>query len=106
MIARDFEKNLVKTAQGILLPVRVTPGCKEFAVSGFDEWTGSLKVRLREKPEKGKANKELLENFEKIFNTHVEIIAGEKQREKKLLVFAPAEKVIEHLSRLLGNNKT
>ena len=92
MIVKNFEKNLVKTAQGILLPVRVAPGCKEFAVSGFDEWTGSLKVRLLEKPEKGKANKELLENFEKIFNTHVEIAAGEKQREKKTACFCTSRK--------------
>ena len=88
---------MVETAQGTKVQVQVIPQGKKFALVGFDEWTGSLKIRLHEKPEKGKANQELKENLQKIFNAKVEIIAGEKQRQKMLLVHAGKKSVMKSL---------
>lgn len=90
--------------QAFLLPVHAVPGSKHFAVEGFDEWTGSLKVRLQAKPEHGKANKQLLHNLSKILDAEIKIVAGERQREKRLLVLAPKEQVIERLSMLLADS--
>ena len=89
---------MVGTEQCTKVQVQVIPQGKEFALIGFDEWTGNLKIRLHEKPEKGKANKELIENLQKIFNTKVEIIVGEKQRQKTLLIHANKQSVIKNLS--------
>ena len=99
MIVINFEKSLVETRQGTIVPVQVIPHGKEFAITGLDEWTGSLKIRLQKKPEKGKANKELIEELQKFFNTKVEIIAGQKSRQKKLLVHAEKELVLKILSK-------
>lgn len=101
MIAvKGLEKNLAETRQGTLLPVQVVPQGKKFAVIGFDEWLGALKIRLRAKAEKGKANQELVEELRKIFSAEVEIIAGEKSQRKKLLVKARKESVLKSLSGL------
>jgi len=101
MIAiKGLEKNLAETRQGVLLPVQVVPQGKQFAVIGFDEWLGALKIRLRAKAEKGKANQELVEELRKIFKTEIEIAAGKKSQRKKLLVHAPKAHVLKSLSGL------
>ena len=97
-MVEKIEKELVETKQGILVPVLVIPKGKEFAVVGFDEWGKTLKIRVKEAPKKGKANQELVEKLEKFFKAKVEIVSGEKQRKKKLLVHAEKEKVLESLS--------
>ena len=101
MIAiKGLEENLAETRQGVLLPVQVVPQGKKFAVIGFDEWLGALKIRLLAKAEKGKANQELVEELRKIFKAEIEIAAGEKSQRKKLLVHAPKAQVLKSLSGL------
>ena len=87
-----------ETRKGTLLPVTVVPKGKEFAIIGFDEWNGSLKIRLQEKPEKGKANQELVKELRNFFGAKVEIVKGKKQRQKMLLVHAGKKSCEESLS--------
>jgi len=96
-MAVSFDKNLVETRQGILIPVHVIPGSKKFAVLGIKEWTG-LNVRLESKPENGKANQELVKRMRQLFNAEVELAQGKESRQKKLLVKAGKEKVLQCLS--------
>jgi hypothetical protein len=95
-----FEKSLRETLQGTLVQVQVVPKGKEFALIGFDEWTGSLKVRLSKPKEKGKANRELLQKMRGFFGAEVEIAKGEKSQQKTLLVHAEKPRVEESLSAL------
>ena len=96
------EKNLKikETSQSTLLHVQVVPKGKKFAVIGFDEWNGSLKIRLKEKPEKGKANKELIKELRNFFGAKVEIVKGKKQRQKMLLIHAGKKSCEKSLSVL------
>lgn len=105
MIENNFEKILVETRQGTTLQLLVSTQGKEFALIGFDGWANALKARLSSKAEKGKANKELIREFEKIFSAKVEILSGEKSRQKKLLVKARKQQVAECLSKELGSQK-
>jgi uncharacterized protein (TIGR00251 family) len=98
MVEKDFGEKLQKKGKCTLLSVHTKPGSKEFAVGGFDKWTGSLEVRLREKPEKGKANYRLKKELEKIFQARVKIVSGQRSRQKTLLVFAPKAQVEKCLS--------
>jgi len=98
MVEKGFEEKLQKKGNCTLLKVHAKPGSKEFAVGGFDEWTSALEVRLCEKPEKGKANNQLKKELEKIFQTRVKIVSGQKSRQKTLLVFAPKAQVKKCLS--------
>jgi len=99
MVVKDFEKILVETKQGTLLKVHAKPDSKNFAL-GLDEWKGSLEVKLRAKPEKGKANKELLKKLRKIFDADIEIIKGKKSSKKTLLIDAEKKRVLKSLSSL------
>ena len=89
-----------ETKQGILMPVLVVPQGKEFAIIGFDEWSNSLKIRLSEKPEKGKANQELVKELRNFFSAEIEIVKGKKQRQKMLLIHADKKSVEKNLSSL------
>ncbi|MBN2067262.1 MAG: YggU family protein [Candidatus Diapherotrites archaeon] len=99
MVVKGFEKNLIETGQGTIVPLHVLPGSSKAAVLGMDEWRKALKVRLQAKAEKGKANKELLEKLEAFFGAEVEIASGEKSQQKKLLVHAPKKRVVECLQQ-------
>jgi len=100
MVVKDFKK-AVEENHGTLMPVHAIPQGKKFAVIGFDEWTKALKVRLKAKAEKGKANQELVKELRKIFNAEVEILSGKTQRKKTLLIHASKSRVKKRLSSLL-----
>jgi uncharacterized protein (TIGR00251 family) len=72
---------------GVILPVRAQPGAGRNAVLG--EHQGKLKVAVTQAPEKGKANKAVIEVLAKalgIKRSQVELIAGETSQQKKFLI--------------------
>ena len=71
---------------GIEIEIHATPNSKEFAITGFDPWTGSLRIKVTSKPQKGLATKEILTKLHEIFNAKVQIISGEKSRKKRILL--------------------
>lgn len=93
----DFEKNLTETGHGTMVQVQARAGCKQFAASLEN---GILKVRLQEKPEKGKANKELEKRLKRLFGAEARIIKGKKSGKKTLLVKAKKGLVAERLKSL------
>jgi uncharacterized protein (TIGR00251 family) len=74
---------LQETAQGVVLDVHVKPKAKVFQLKiDGDE----VVVLCREAPVKGKVNKELLKQFSRLFNRHVELVSGFTSRQKKFLI--------------------
>ncbi len=66
--------------------VRVIPRAKN---EGIVEENGTLVIRVRDPPEKGKANKRVIELVARYFNvpkSKVEIVKGHTSREKVLKV--------------------
>lgn len=72
--------------EGAFIKVRVSTGAERFAVEGFDEWTGELRVRLKSQPVKGRANKELLAELSRLFDAKVELVSGAASSRKKIIV--------------------
>ena len=70
----------------IELDLEVVPNSRQFGVLGFNPWTNSLRVKVRAKAMKGKANKELADELGKALNAEVKIISGGKSRKKRILV--------------------
>ena len=71
----------------MILGIKVSPGCKKSEVGEFQE--DMLKVFVKAKPEKGKANKELvsvLADFFGIKKSAIEMVSGFKSRIKKVSV--------------------
>ncbi len=76
-----------KTADGIVIPVKVQPGARKNCVVG--EWGGRLKLQVAAPPDKGKANEAVVKLLAKslgIQRSSVSIVSGETSRDKKVLV--------------------
>jgi len=75
-----------ESKEGVILQIYVQPKAKKNEVEGIDEWRKRLKVKVKAPPIEGKANKEVVKFFSKLFGAEVLIIRGETGREKDLLV--------------------
>jgi len=74
---------LQETAQGVVMDVHVKPNSKQFRIElDGDE----ILVLCREAPVKGKVNKELLNQFSRLFGRRAELVSGFTSRQKRLLI--------------------
>lgn len=92
-----------------MLRVRLSPNSSCCAVKGvFSLPDGDyLKISVVNVPEKGKANKELIDFLAKklkLAKSDFEIIGGELDRYKKILINKCNEDVLEVLNELSKNN--
>jgi len=74
---------------GVLIEVHVIPSAKEVRIVGYNPWRDCVEVRLTEKPQKGRANKQLIEVFEKLFDVerkNIKIIKGLKTDSKVIKI--------------------
>jgi uncharacterized protein (TIGR00251 family) len=72
---------------GVILPIRAQPGAGRNALLG--EHHGTLKVAVTQAPEKGKANKAVIEVLAKslcIKRSQIELLSGETSQQKKFLI--------------------
>ena len=79
--------NLQSHAGGTILPVRAQPGARRNEIRG--EQDGMLKVCVTQSPEKGKANKALVDFLCKslgLRKSQIELIAGDTSHAKRFLV--------------------
>ena len=73
--------------EGTILPVRAQPGSRRNELRG--EQDGMLKVCVTQSPEKGRANKALVELLSKslgLKKSQIELIAGETSHQKRFMV--------------------
>jgi uncharacterized protein len=74
-------------ADGTILPVRAHPGGRRNEIRG--EQDGMLKVSVTQAPEKGKANKAVIELLAKklgLKKSQIELLSGETSHQKRFLV--------------------
>lgn len=74
-------------AEGIVLAVAAQPGAKKNEVAGII--AGALRVRVTQAPEKGKANKVIVEQLARFLDvrkSQIELLTGETSRKKRFLV--------------------
>jgi hypothetical protein len=90
-------------AEGTILPVRASPGARRNEVRGAHD--GMLKVSVTQAPEKGKANKALIEVLAKalaVKKSQIALVSGETASEKKFLVRGvPPEDLAQRLEPFL-----
>jgi len=94
---------LVQTENGVELPIRVIPGASRNEIGGSRE--GALLVRITAAPEKGKANRAIVELLATAFDLRkkdLDLIRGERHRNKCFLLRGATLSGIEHkiLSRI------
>jgi uncharacterized protein (TIGR00251 family) len=74
---------VTETKEGCVLEVTVKPRSRNFKVTVEGE---GITVFCTEEPVKGKANKEIVKEFSKMFQRQVELVSGFASREKRFLV--------------------
>jgi uncharacterized protein (TIGR00251 family) len=78
---------ITENAQGCILRVRAQPGARKNAVVG--EHAGALKIAVTAPPQDGRANEaiaELLRQSLQLKRSQVELLRGERSREKWFLI--------------------
>lgn len=88
---------------GLIIDFEVTPGSKTICVpSGYNPWRKRIEAKLTEKPQKGKANLQLIQKLSEIFelpSSCISIASGAKKSHKSVLIEGidrkKAEKLLE-----------
>jgi uncharacterized protein (TIGR00251 family) len=78
---------LQQHSEGVILPVRAQPGARKNAVVG--DQNGALKLAVSAPADQGKANKALLEllcDSLGLKRSQVELLTGDKSRDKRFLI--------------------
>jgi uncharacterized protein (TIGR00251 family) len=78
---------LQEDKDGVILPVRIQPRASKDEIVG--EYNGALKIKLTSPPVEGEANRHCIEFLAKrlkIGKTQIEIIKGERSRDKMIKI--------------------
>jgi uncharacterized protein len=88
--------NLKKIEDGVLVEVFVKPNANHFKVTFNDD---EILVFCTEAPVKGKVNKELVQEFSKLFHARVALVSGVTSKRKRLVIKGVAKNEVEQLLR-------
>ncbi|MGB9979505.1 DUF167 family protein [Methanobacterium sp.] len=77
-------KAITETNDGILVDIEVSPKSKKFEIIGYNKWREKIEIRIKSVPQKGKANKEIINEFSDLTGSQVEIVSGLKSHHKTL----------------------
>jgi len=78
---------LREAGDDLLVDIEVSPASGRFEVRSYNEWRKRIEIKVRAPPEKGKANREIIEEFSAAFNTNADIVSGHKSRHKTLKIY-------------------
>ena len=83
---------ITQIKDGVLLNVEVSTKSDKFTISGYNEWRKAFEIRIKAVPQKGRANKEIINEFSKLTGKKVEISSGLKSHHKVLKIYDTEEK--------------
>lgn len=86
---------------GVEMDVVVSAGAGISAVQGIDPWRKRLVVRVSSPPQGGKANKELCRILSTFFGAEVDIVRGNTNRLKTIVVRSDRASVTSRLERTI-----
>lgn len=95
--------NAISSADNnVFVDIEVSPNSNKFQILGFNEWRNRFEIRIKQIPQKGKANKEIVKELSKIFNCNVGISKGEKSSQKTIVCYGVSiEYILDKLGEIL-----
>lgn len=95
--------NAISSADNnVFVDIEVSPNSNKFQILGFNEWRNRFEIRIKQIPQKGKANKEIVKELSKIFNCNVGISKGEKSSQKTIVCYdVSIEYILDKLGEIL-----
>jgi len=89
---------------GVLLDIEVKTKSDNFRIKGYNKWRKSFEIRIKAIPQKGRANKEIIEQFSKLTGKRVEINSGHKSHHKTLKIYdINSEDLLEIINNEIKN---
>jgi hypothetical protein len=100
----SFGDAVTVDGDGVVLALEVSPASgKAGFITGYDPWRRSIRCAVRSPPEKGRANREVMESLAGLLGvpvSSVEIISGATQGRKRVKVRGPGrDTVLQALGR-------
>ena len=95
--------NAISSADNnVFVYIEVSPNSNKFQISGFNEGRNRFEISIKQVPQKGKANKEIVKELSKIFNCDVSISKGEKSSQKTIVCYnVSIDDILDKLSEIL-----
>lgn len=93
------ELKIQEAKGGVVFSVKVVPASSKTAVSGL--WDGMVKIKVSAPPQKGRANKCLIDFLAKqlgVKNSAVSIIAGQNSPVKKIRVSGLSDELMTEIA--------
>ena len=84
--------------EGVTMRVEVSPGSRYSGVTGFNPWRQTIRIKLTERAQAGKANEQLVRYLALLFNKpadEVKIISGHTSTRKVVLLCHTAVDEVE-----------
>ena len=98
----NFSKALLIKDDGTIIKIEVIPNSSITEITEYNELRGCFSIKIKEQPQKGKANKELIEYFSRIFSTdEISIISGQKSRQKLIFIKMEKNEILKILEKEL-----
>ncbi len=95
-----YMEAMTTNRDGVLLDIDVSTKSDNFKIAGYNKWRKSFEIKIKAIPQKGKANKEIVNQFSKLTNRRVEISSGHKSHRKTLMIYDINE---DDLLKILNN---
>lgn len=83
------------------IKIKVKPNGQKFKIKGINEWTGELEIEIKSIPKKGQANKEIIQEIQKILGKKVEITKGKTSPNKEITIDAEKAEIEQKLKLIL-----
>jgi len=84
-----MEDAIEEKKEGCIIHIRVKIGGRRRFPAGYDEWRKRIELEIDEEPVKGKANRAIIKFLAEFFGVSegdVELIYGEKSKDKGILI--------------------
>lgn len=92
---------------GVTIRVEVKPDSRKLGVEGYNAWRQTITIRVTERPQLGKANKQLIRYLAQLFDVPVEdviLVSGRSGTRKVVLLSnAVAEEVESIITKAITN---
>lgn len=93
---------LKKDKKFTILSFKIIPNSSEFRFMDFDSWSKRIRLKIKSPAIKGKANQEIIENLTKLFSTDVEIIKGQLNNQKEILIKLEKEQIMKIIQKQIS----
>ncbi|MDI9633984.1 MAG: DUF167 domain-containing protein [Methanolinea sp.] len=86
----EYRNAITPSRDGTIIALEVTPGARETSFpAGYNAWRKSIGFHVREPPEGGRANAEIVRYLSKFFSVppaSIRILSGQSSSHKRILV--------------------